>query len=280
MQSREGIPLAKPATAATLRFSAIPSQNATEMVEKFDGFAKYLSGKLGIPVEYVHSVDYAASVEAFRQGKIHLAWFGGFTGVQARHLVPGSKAIAFGEEDPSFRSYFIAHQSTGIEPGEVFPAGIAKFAFCFGSKSSTSGRLMPEHFIRKHSGKTPKDFFTAEPFFSGSHPKTIELVASGQYPVGVVDYKEWEKAVDAKKVDPAVVRVIWKTPAYADYNFTVRADVDNVFGAGFTDKLQQVIVDCKDETLLKAFPRKSMIKAKNEDFDAIRQVAIDLKLIE
>ena len=84
-----------------LRFSAIPSQNSTEMIEKFSGFAKYLEEKLGVKVEYVHSADYNASVANFEQGKTHLAWFGGLTGVQARHRVPGAKAIAYGRKTPT-----------------------------------------------------------------------------------------------------------------------------------------------------------------------------------
>ena len=264
------------AGGGVLRFSAIPSQTATEMKEKFDAFAKYMEHELDVKVEYVHAADYAASVQAFANGQIQLAWFGGLTGAQARHKVPGARAIVFGEEDPQFHSYFIAHKSTGLVPGDEFPLGIAKFAFTFGSPSSTSGRLMPEHFIRQHTGKAPAEFFEKEPFFSGSHPKTIELVASGQYPVGVCDYKEWEKAVAAGKVDPQIVSVIWKTPAYADYGFTAHPVLETMFGAGFTDRLQKALIACKDPGLLAAFPRKSLIVARNEDFVQIEQIAQEL----
>ena len=80
----------------TLRFTAIPDQNTTELQEKLQPLADHLSQQLGVPVEYLPVRDYQASVELFRNGDVLLAWFGGLTGVQARQAVPGARAIAQG----------------------------------------------------------------------------------------------------------------------------------------------------------------------------------------
>ena len=261
-----------------LRFSAIPDDNTTELTEKFDPVAAYLSDKLGVPVEYVPSSDYGASVEMFKNGDIHLAWFGGLTGVQARQAVSGAHAIVQGSEDPHYYSYFIANKSTGLEGSEEFPMQIAKRRFTFGSTMSTSGRLMPEHFIREYSGKSPEDFFEHDYGFSGSHNKTAEQVQSGAYEVGVLNYKVYDSMVQEGKIDPEVCRVIWKTPPYADYNFTAHPELDTLFGSGFTARLQQALVDLKDERLLAAFKRSSLIVAEDHEFDAILAVARSLNL--
>lgn len=264
------------ATGKTLKFSAIPDQNKTELKEKFDALAKYLSEKLEVKVEYVPSSDYKGSVDAFKTGDIHLAWFGGLTGVQARHAVKGAVAIAQGKSDPNFITYFIAHKDTGLEPADAFPATIGDFTFTFGSESSTSGRLMPEFYIHKETGKAPKDLFKKAPTFSGSHDKTVELVESGQVQTGAVNFKVYDKRVAAGKTDPKVCRVIWKTPGYADYNFTAHPDLEKMFGEGFIKKLQKVLIEIKDPALLSAFPREAMIEAKNEDFAGIEKVAKEL----
>src|SRR5467141_860536 len=52
----------------TLRFTAIPDQNTTELQEKFRPLADYLSRRLGVPVEYVPVRDYQAAVESFKNG--------------------------------------------------------------------------------------------------------------------------------------------------------------------------------------------------------------------
>ncbi len=262
-----------------LLFSAIPDQNTTELEEKFRPLAQHLSRVLKVPVEYVPSHDYQASVEMFRNGDVHFAWFGGLTGVQAREGVPGAKAIAQGAADPQYYSYFIAHASTGLESEEEFPMAIEGMKFTFGSESSTSGRLLPEYFIREATGKTPSEFFADPVGFSGSHDKTVELVESGQYQVGVVNYKVYNKRVQSGKTDPDVARIIWKTPLFADYNWTARPDLDAAFGEGFTDRLQEALVSIDDPALLRALPRERLIKATNGEFEGIRSVALELGML-
>src|SRR5215203_5781389 len=134
------------ASARPVRFTAIPDQNTTELQEKFRRLEAYLGKELGVPVRYVPARDYQASVEMFANGDVGLAWYGGLTGVQARSKVAGARAIAQGDVDPTYYSYFIAHRDTGLARSDEFPAGIAKYSFTFGSEQSTSGRLMPEFF--------------------------------------------------------------------------------------------------------------------------------------
>ena len=259
-----------------LRFTAIPDHNTTELRAKYDPVAAHLTAELGIPVEYVPSADYGASVEMFKNGDVLLAWFGGLTGVQARQAVAGANAIVQGKEDPEYYSYFIANASTGLEPGTDFPMGIAGFKFTFGSQSSTSGRLMPEYFIRQASGKSPTDFFTQEFGFSGSHDKTVEQVANGTYEVGACNYGTYDQMVAEGKIDPEVCKVIWKTPTYADYNFTAHPDIDRIFGAGTIDRLQKACIGITDPALLGAFQRSGLIAATNDEFDSILAVAREL----
>lgn len=263
-------------TAQVLRFSAIPDQSKTELKEKFDALAKHLIRELGVEVRYVPSSDYKASVDTFKNGVIQLAWFGGLTGVQARHAVEGARAIAQGKADPGFESYFIAHADTGLGKSDEFPSGLGRFTFTFGSESSTSGRLMPEYFIRENTGKSPNDFFETEPTFSGSHDNTVQLVESGQVQTGVVNFKVYQKRVEEGKTDPNVCKVVWITPKYADYNFTAHPDLEKMFGGGFTDRLQKVLIAIDDSALLSAFPREALIEAENEDFAGIEKVARDL----
>jgi phosphonate transport system substrate-binding protein len=262
-----------------LKFTAIPDQNTTELAAKFFPLALHLSQALDIGVTYVPARDYQASVEMFRNGDVHLAWFGGLTGVQARNAVPGARAIAQGESDPVYYSYFIAHRDTGLTRSDTLPADISEFTFTFGSQSSTSGRLMPEFFLREHTGKSPMDYFTNPIGFSGSHDKTAELVESGQYQIGAINYKVYDRRVADGRTNADVADIIWKTPTYADYNWTAHPDLEVIFGPGFTQKLQDTLIAIDDPSLLSALPRERLISATNEEFEGIRTVAKALKMI-
>jgi phosphonate transport system substrate-binding protein len=252
-------------------FTAIPDQDETRLVERFTRVAEYLQNKLGVPVKYLPVKSYPAAVTAFTNGQVQLAWFGGFTGVQARRQVPGSQAIAQGAEDVAFKSFFIANAKTGLTPSQEFPTQVAGKSFTFGSRASTSGRLMPEYFIRKAFGRGPDEIF-ARVGFSGDHSRTIQLVQSGAFEVGALDFTVWELEWKAGKIDPTQVGVIWESPTFPDYQWTVRGDVDKVYGVGFQQKLTAALLAIEDRTILDQFARSKFIPANNADYGPIEEV--------
>lgn len=272
-------PLSSPKANDTFVFTAIPDEDESRLRQRFNKVALYLGQKLGVPVKYIPVKSYAAAVAAFRNDQVQLAWFGGLSGVRARTLVSGSKAIAQGFEDKAFETYFIAHSSIGLKSSTVFPKNIAGKVFTFGSKGSTSGRLMPEFYIREHLGKSPNDVFE-KVGFSGNHSKTIQLVQSGAYQVGAVNFKVWDNELKAGKIDTSKVSVIWKTPPYPDYQWTIRGDVDGRWGAGFQGRVTEVLLNMKNKDLLSSFPRSSFIPASNSDYQPILDVAKAIKLID
>jgi phosphonate transport system substrate-binding protein len=265
------------AQAQTFVFTAIPDQDETRLVERFSRFAKYLEGKLGVPVKYVPVKTYPAAVTAFTNNDVQLAWFGGFTGFQARRTVPDSEAIAQGAEDVNFKSFFIANAESGLKLSKEFPAGIAGKTFTFGSRGSTSGRVMPEFFIRKNLGKSPDEVF-ARVGFSGDHSRTIQLVQSGAYQVGALDYTVYETEKKAGKVDESKVSIIWESPTFPDYQFTIRGDVEKTFGPGFKEKVKQAILGLEDKEILGFFARSKFIPASNDQYKPIADVAAATKL--
>ena len=274
-----GIVYSLSVSADTFVFTAIPDQDESKLRSRFDKVATYLTNQLKNDVKYIPVKSYAAAVTAFRNNQVQLAWFGGLSGVRARMLVPGSVAIAQGVEDPTFQTYFIAHSSTGLKKATNFPKNIAGKTFTFGSKGSTSGRLMPEYHIRKYFSKAPDKVFSRVGF-SGNHSRTITLVQSGAFQVGATNFQVWKKSLAAGKIDTSKISVIWETPHYPDYNWSIRGDVDKMFGAGFTERVKNALLNLKDPALLASFPRKGFIPASNNDFQLIVTVGKQIGLIE
>ncbi|TDR52243.1 phosphonate transport system substrate-binding protein [Halomonas ventosae] len=264
--------------ADTFRFTAIPDEDQSRLVERFSKVADYLEERLDVEVEYVPVKSYGATVTAFRNDQVQLAWFGGLSGVQARRLVPGSVAVAQGSEDAEFKSYLIAHRSTGLERAEELSDAIEDMSLTFGSRTSTSGRLMPEHFLRQRFGEAPDELFSRVGF-SGDHSRTIALVEAGTWDLGAVNFSVWEAAVADGRVDTDKVEVIWATPPYPDYNWTLRGDVDERFGEGFTEKVRAALLEMDDPELLASFPREGFIPADNALYAPIEDVAEELGLL-
>ncbi len=255
-----------------LRFSAIPDEDTTAQAARFQPVADYLSKRLNIKVEFVASPNYSSSVQKFKGGDIQLAWFGGVTGVQARQAVKGAQAIVSGQADLNFKSYFIANTSTGLKRSKKFPTAIKDLSFTYGSQNSTSGCIMPTHFLMENTKSTPQAFFSKPFSFSGSHDKTAELVNNGTYQVGALNFKTYDKGIASGKLNKSKCIVIWETPTYADYNMTAHPVLDKQFGAGFITKIQTALVECDDPKALAALKREKLVKVNNETFEGIASV--------
>ena len=203
-----------------LRVTAIPDESPTELARKFAPLGQYLESKLGMKVEWTPVTDYAAAVETVVNRKIDLAWFGGFTFVQA-NVRSGGKIIPLvqREEDEKFRSVFITDAKSGIGKLEDLKGK----TLSFGSQSSTSGHLMPRSFLL--AARINPDADLKRVAFSGAHDATIAAVASGKVDAGALNISVWEKFVTEKKVDPSQVKVFYTTPPYFDYNWSVHADM-------------------------------------------------------
>ncbi|MYN02173.1 putative selenate ABC transporter substrate-binding protein [Pseudoduganella sp. DS3] len=202
-----------------LRVSAIPDEAPTELQRKFKPLGEYLEKKLAMKVEFTPVTDYAASVEGLVNGKLDMVWFGGFTFVQANHMSKG-KVVPLVQrvEDEKFRSVFI---TTNKSINSL--ADLKGKTLSFGSESSTSGHLMPRTYLL--AAKIDPDTDLKRISFSGAHDATVAAVAGGKVDAGALNISVWEKLNEQKKVDPAVVRVFYTTPAYYDYNWTVRSDM-------------------------------------------------------
>ncbi|WP_369854669.1 putative selenate ABC transporter substrate-binding protein [Candidatus Thalassolituus haligoni] len=265
--------------ADTFVFTAIPDEDESRLQQRFGKVADYLSAQLGVEVKYIPVKSYAAAITAFRNNQVQLAWFGGLSGVQARRLVPDSEALAQGYEDQFFKTYLIAHQSAGIDASDSLTDALKGKTFTFGSKGSTSGRLMPEFYLREHFQAAPETIFSRVGF-SGDHSRTIAQVQSGAYQIGAVNYSVWDAELAAGKIDTSKVKVIWTTPTYPDYQWTIRGDVDSRFGNGFKDKVKHVLLEMSSPDLLASFPRQKFVPANNSDYAPIEATAKAIGLLD
>ncbi len=221
------------------RVTTIPEEAATEQVRKFTPLASYLEKRLGMKVEFTPVSDYPAAVEALVNKKVDLVWFGGFTHVQAQ-LRSGGKIvpIAQREEDTKFQSVFIAKTDSGIKA----LADLKGKQVSFGSQSSTSGHLMPRHFLLQAQINPEKDFRRIA--YSGAHDATIASVVSGKVDAAALDITVWRKFVGENKVDTKAVNVFYTTPTFFNYNWSMHVDT----AADLRERVKKALLDLDPAT--------------------------------
>lgn len=233
---------------------------------------------------YKPVTDYAASVIAFKIGDLQLVWFGGLTSLQAINQVPGARPLAQRDIDTRFHSLFIANRRSGLRPIDSVSGlrHLSGHTFTYGSQSSTSGRLMPEYFIDQ-AGLSAADF-NAPPGYSGSHDATIAVVESGSFDAGALNEQVFNDRLKEGRVDRAKVSVIWRTPAYHDYRWVARPDLDDRFGPGFTEKIRRALLaldarEPQQRRILELFGAQRFVATKPGSYRELTQIARKLKLL-
>ena len=267
---------AQTATPGVLRVTAIPDESPTELARKFEPLGKYLEAKLGMKVEWTPVTDYAAAVETVVNRKIDLAWFGGFTFVQASVRSNGKVIpLVQREEDERFRSVFITDAQSGIAKLEDLKGR----TLSFGSQSSTSGHLMPRSYLL--AARINPDTDLKRVSFSGAHDATIAAVASGKVDAGALNISVWNKFVEDRKVDPNEVRVFYTTPTYHDYNWAVHADMP----VALRERITQAFLDLDPNTpdgaeILKLQRAAKFVPTRADNYDGIKAAAENAGLLK
>ena len=258
--------------------SAIPDQDPERLQRLYGGVASYLSKELGVPVSYKPVTDYTASVTAFKVGELDMVWYGGLTGVQARLQVPGAHAIVQRDIDDQFHCVVLANKESGITD----LSGLKGHTFTFGSESSTSGRLMPQYFLLQAGIKLSD--FKGQVGFSGSHDKTIKLVAAGAYEAGALNEQVWKKASEGGGPDLERVRVIWTSPPLHDYHWVLHPDAAARYGADFAAKVKAAFLKLDEKNpehrpILELFGAKRFIATQDSNCEQIASIGRQVGLI-
>ncbi len=257
-----------------LKVSAIPDEAPTELLRKFKPLGAYLEKQLGMKVEFIPVTDYPAVVEALATDRLDLAWLGGFTFVQVRLKTGNAIPLVQREQDAQFTSKFIT-----ANPDVKSLADLKGKTFAFGSISSTSGSLMPRFFMLK-DGIKPETYFSRIGY-SGAHDATAAWVQAGKVDGGVLNASVWDKLVTAGKVDTHKVKVFATTPAYYDYNWTVRGTLN----PALSEKIKQAFLSLdlanpEHKTILDLQAASRFIETSPDNYKGIEEAARTADLLK
>lgn len=260
--------------------SGVPDQEAAVLERRFVTLAQYLSEETGLTVEYKRYRTYDGPVSAFKDGRVHLAWFGGLSGVQARLAVPTAEAVAQRPGDAEFHSVFIASPDSGI----TSLADLSGKSFAFGSMDSNSGHLMPRYFMGEAGIDAESDL--ASFGFTGTHDNTWKAVRDGDFDAGALNEVVWERQVAAGKVDLSRVDVFHRTPAYVNYHWLIHPSIDETHGVGTADALIAALLELdpadggKAERIAESFNTDGFVPTETANYQPIEDIARQLGILE
>ena len=200
-----------------LTIGILPDESPEVLNKKYTPLFEYLSSELGVPYELKVSSDYNSLLKQFKSKQIDLAYFGGFTFLQA-HQNANAIPVVMRDIDVHFTSYFIARNGSYLN-------GITEFenkSLSFGSKLSTSGHLMPRYYLMQKKILAESYFSSVK--YSGSHDKTAYWVRDGLADIGAVNSKIIDKMLSDGRLNQDDISIIWETPPYPDYVWALQSD--------------------------------------------------------
>lgn len=195
----------------------IPTTDPSRMLRDAEPLVKRLEQATGRKVTLTIPQNYAAVVEALVQGQVDVAHLGGFTFVQANKRA-GAVPLVQRDRDRAFHSKFI----TARDDVRTL-ADLRGKRFAFGDVNSTSGHLMPAYYMRKEKVDPA---VLEQAIYTGGHDATALAVAERRVDAGALDEAVWERLGKEGKIDLTKVRVFWTTPAFVDYLWVARKELD------------------------------------------------------
>lgn len=193
-----------------IRVGILPDESEAILIKRYGPLLDHLAAATGLRFELVVPKDYGELLTLFGDEKVDLAYFGGLTFLKA-HRQFEAVPLVMRDRDIRFRTYFLARVATAPQSLEDFRG----MRFAFGSELSTSGHLMPRHFLGE-LGIEPERYFS-EVMFSGAHDRTAMLVRDDQADLGAANAAIIDEMYADGRLDPAEIRVVSQTHPYPDY---------------------------------------------------------------
>ncbi|WP_284641007.1 phosphate/phosphite/phosphonate ABC transporter substrate-binding protein [Paenibacillus silviterrae] len=252
----------------------IPAQNEGNSRVGMEKLSQVMTEKMGRKVRAEVYPDYNGVVEAMGAGKIHMAYLGPLTYVQA-HEKYGAKAIATIEVGgvPYYYSYLIAPVDSPYNSFDDVIKNADKISFAFGDQNSTSGSLVPGMALKKAGVfETTQKYKFKKVTYTGNHDATALAIQNKTLDVGAIDSAIYANLVKQNKVDGSKIKKIWQSEQLFQYPWAVEKNV----GEQDIKKLQEALYSIKDKDILNVFNgADAFIPAKNEDYAAVRQAALE-----
>jgi phosphonate transport system substrate-binding protein len=232
--------------ARPLRVILIPADGGTEDGTKkdFEPIFGAINQATGLKFDIKVGQSYGAVVEAMCNGAADIAWYGPASYLQARGRGCAELlALAVRNGESVYYSGIFARNDSGINTiGDLKGKKIA-----LGDVNSTSSFNVPVAMMISAGLNPARDAGMIN--MAGTHANVIKALGEGLVDAGGASFDSFEKAVNAKAIDPAKVKVLVKSapipypplamhPKLAD---SVKAKLRNAFDS--IDKLPGITKD-------------------------------------
>lgn len=248
----------------TLQVALLPDESPGTVIKNNEPLKQYLSDTLKMDVDLVVTTDYSTMIEAMRNGKIDVGYFGPLSYVLLKQKMDQAEAFAAKVEkgSPSYQAVVIAGSDSGIQS----LADIKGKTVAFGDIASTSSHLIPKEMILSEAKlENDKDY---QQQFVGAHDAVAMAVQNGNAQAGGLSKPIFESLVQKGTIDGEKVKVIAESDPYPNYPWVLNSDLDQEL----QESIKQAFYNLKDESVLEPLKGEGFATIEDKDYDVIRNM--------
>ena len=208
-----------------INFGIISTESTANLKEQWLPFLSDMEKKIGMKVNPFFAPDYAGIIEGMRFGKVHAAWFGNKSAMEA---VDRAGAEIFAQQKgidgkQGYYSYIITHKDSGLKSLDDLLKCDKSLNFGIGDPNSTSGFLVPSYYVFALNGVDPKKCFKT--VRNSNHETNFMATAQKQVHAASNNSEQWVRSNNKVPDMAKNVVKIWQSPLIPSDPITYRKDL-------------------------------------------------------
>lgn len=211
--------------AQDLNFGIIATESSQQLKQQWQPLLDELNRQTGMKVTAFFAPDYAGVIEGMRFNKVHFAWFGNKSAMEAVDRANGEVFAKVVNVDGTegYYSHLIVHRDSPIKTLDDVLKNGKNLNFGNGDPNSTSGFLVPSYYVFAKNGVDAKTHFKLTR--SANHETNALAVANKQVDVATNNSETLAKLDKTLPEKIKGIRVIWTSPLIASDPIVWRKDL-------------------------------------------------------
>jgi phosphonate transport system substrate-binding protein len=262
------------AKAQEINFGIISTEATQNLKQDWEPLIKDMEKQTGMKVTAFFAPDYAGIIEGMRFNKVHVAWLGNKSAMEAVDRASGEVFAQMVNADGSqgYYSHLIVNKDSPYNTLDDILKNGKSLSFGNGDPNSTSGFLVPGFYVFAKNNIDAKTHFRVTR--SANHETNALAVANKQVDVATNNSENLEKVQNRYPEKFNSIKIVWTSPLIALDPLVMRKDMPEATKA----KLKQFFynygkTDAREkEVLMKISKLAGFKESSNRQLLPIRQL--------